>query len=104
MDELRRVVLSAVGPVEVTPGHTTDVELSLQNPDRVPRIFEVRPIGLAPSWAAPSITVGPIPPGERSTATLSVTLPVGFPACEFAAGLSVQTIDPAGNGPVGAAS
>ncbi|MDQ1395093.1 MAG: large repetitive protein, partial [Acidimicrobiaceae bacterium] len=102
-EDLPEVVVSA-GRADVTPGRTTDIAIGVMNPGREARSYEIRPVGLDERWAASSLVVGPVDPGQAVEATLPVTLPTGFPACELTAGLAVQPLDAVSGTAVGVAT
>lgn len=55
-------------------------------------------IGVAPGWAS---LPPPLPPGETRRATISLSLPAGYPACTLRLGLRVTAVDPATAAPFG---
>ena len=73
----------------------------LRNMEPAARAYDVTLVGFEPQWVTGPDRVGPLAPGESASVAFAVTLPIGFPASDLAAGLSVHPKDPLTGAPAG---
>src|SRR4051794_16511253 len=80
----------AVEPVAVTPGRPGVIRVTITNGGDDWRTYVVRPIGFDEEWVPASMVVDPVGPQSSVTVDVPITMPAGYPACEYRAAISVQ--------------
>ncbi|MDP9074100.1 MAG: hypothetical protein M3N98_07990, partial [Actinomycetota bacterium] len=84
----------SVGDLSLTPGQTGIVAVLIRNLEFVARTYSLGLVGVDPEWVALPAAVGPLAPGASVAIEIPITLPNGFPACDYAAVLHFQPRDP----------
>ena len=86
---------ASVGDVHLTPGQTGIVPVLIRNIEYVARNYSLAVVGVDPEWVVVPAWFGPLAPGASATIEIRISLPSGFPACDYTAALHIQPGDPA---------
>ena len=83
-----------VEPVEIVPGVPAQVVVAVRNDSGMAADVRFDVAGLNSEWVAMPEPAGPLGPGDTLKASLTVTLPAGYPSSELRAALHARALGP----------